>query len=88
MNNWMIIWSEISLIDWGLNIILKSTFLLLLALGLVKLLSHSAAKFRYSVWKGTFLLLFLLPFIGLLPSINIVPTNQVNESFQTIANLP
>ena len=88
MNNWMIICSEISLIDWGINICLKSPIILLLALGLSRLFVNSAAKFHYSIWKGTFLVLILLPFVGLLPSINIMPTNQIDTSAQIISELP
>ncbi len=84
----MIGWSEITLIDWGINIGLKSTIILLLVLGLARLLIHSTSKFRYSVWKGAFLILFFLPFIGLLPSITIVSTNHGDTAFQTIAELP
>ena len=84
----MVIWSEISLMDWGINICLKSTVVLLLAFGLVRLLVNSTAKIRYTVWKGAFLVLLFLPFIGLLPSIHIAPANQDEHSFQTISELP
>ncbi len=88
MSNYIISWSEISLMDWGLNIFIKSTCILFFVLYLSRLLANTTAKLRYRLWKGTFILLILFPFIGLLPTISTVSLNPTENNFQINSELP
>ena len=88
MKSWFVTWTEVSWLDWGLNVGLKSTLLLLAALVLVRFYQLLAARYRYLVWKGIFALLLLIPLAGLLPSVVFESNTPYQDSRQFIEELP
>ena len=88
MTNGMLIWTEISWLDWGLNIALKVSLLLVLVYGLTRYLQKMPARYGYRLWKGAFVLLLFIPLFGLLPSLSFVPMPETPDTSALIEELP
>ena len=88
MSDWAINWAGISYLNWSINICLKSTLVLLLALLVTRIMEGFSANYRYAIWKGTFALLLLIPLAGLLPTFSLEYVQPSDNAEQIIAGLP